>query len=97
MLAVWVFCLFLSTTSVPEKTSGMLEPRKLNYVILPSAEIVEFNNKTNIQRLTGDVNSLRDHNMRKCQVIICHMFKISSETREEVGKSILILFFVLLL
>lgn len=73
----------------------MLEPRKLNYVILPSAEIVEFNNKTNIQRLTGDVNSLRDHNMRKCQVIICHMFKISSETREEVGKSILILFFVL--
>lgn len=68
----------------------MLEPRKLNYVILPSAEIVEFSNKISIQRLIGDVNALRGHNVRECQVIICHLFKISSDTREEAGKSILI-------
>lgn len=64
----------------------MLEPGKLNYVILPSAEIVEFNNKINIQRLIGDVNALRDHNRRKCRLLlfaICSKYLQTQEEKQE--------------
>lgn len=40
----------------------MPELRNLNYFILPDAEIVQFNNKPNIQRYIDDVNAVRLEN-----------------------------------
>lgn len=57
----------------------MPEPRNLNYFILPDAEIVQFNNKANIQRCIGVVNAVRDWKMGKCKVIVCCPFRITSK------------------
>lgn len=60
----------------------MPDPKNLKYFIVPNAEVVQFNNKANIQRLIDDVNAIRDHKMRKCKVMVCYMSKIFSDTRE---------------
>ena len=39
----------------------MPDPKNLKYFVLPTAEVVQFNNKPDIQRLIGDVNAIKDH------------------------------------
>lgn len=36
--------------------------KNLKYFVLPNAEVVQFNNKLNVQRLIGDVNAIRSQN-----------------------------------
>lgn len=40
----------------------MPDTKNLKYFVLPNAEVVQFNNKLNVQRLTGDVNAIRPQN-----------------------------------
>lgn len=60
----------------------MPDPKGLWYFVLPRAEAVQFNNKPDSQRLTGDVNANRDYKKGLCKVMVCHMLKISSDTGE---------------